>query len=213
MYIPSFFAETDEENLLAFMREFNFATLVSAENDFPTATHLPFIIEKRREDGKIILSAHLAKANLQWKQFENKEVLAIFQEPHAYISPLLYGEKNNVPTWNYVAVHAYGKVKVFQTAEENLAFLAKMVEAFDPNYFATDWLEISDEYKINLARGVVAFEIEVTDLQGKKKLNQNKPGKSARNVIEAFEKSDSSENEKLIARYMKEVHQQQEKPD
>lgn len=205
MYIPKYFAETDEENLLAFMREFNFATVVTAENDFPTATHLPFIIEKRA-GGKIILAAHLAKANSHWKQFENKEVLVIFQEPHAYISPLLYGEKNNVPTWNYVAVHAYGKAETFKTAEENLAFLTKMVEAFDPNYFQTDWQELSDEYKINLARCVVAFEIEVTDLQGKKKLNQNKPGKSAENVIEAFEKSDR-ENEKLIARYMKEVHQ------
>ncbi|HLM00384.1 MAG TPA: FMN-binding negative transcriptional regulator [Pyrinomonadaceae bacterium] len=208
MYIPSFFAETDEENLLAFMREFNFAALVTAENDLPAATHLPFIVEKRDGD-KIVLSAHLAKANLQWKQFENKQALVIFQQPHAYVSPLLYGEKNNVPTWNYVAVHAYGKVEAFKTAEENLAFLAKMVEAFDPDYFQTDWQEIYDDYKINLARGVVAFEIEVTDLQGKKKLNQNKPGKTAENVIEAFEKSDR-ENEKLIAKYMKEVHRRQD---
>jgi transcriptional regulator len=204
MYIPKFFAETDEENLLAFMREYNFAALVTAENDFPTATHLPFIIEKRGE--KIVLLAHMAKANLQWRQFENKEALVIFHEPHAYVSPLLYGEKNNVPTWNYVAVHAYGKVETCKTAEENLIFLAKMVEAFDPDYFQTDWQEISADYKINLARGVVAFEIEVTDLQGKKKLNQNKPGKPAQNIIEAFEKS-ARENEKLIANYMKEVHQ------
>lgn len=204
MYIPKFFVEEDEEKILAFMSEYNFATLVTAENDFPTATHLPFIIEKRGE--KIILLAHLAKANLHWKQFD-KEILVIFQEPHAYVSPLLYGEKNNVPTWNYVAVHAYGKAKLFETAEDNLAFLAKMVEAFDPNYFQTDWQEISQDYKIKLAAGVVAFEIEVTDLQGKKKLNQNKPGKSAENVIRTFEKSDN-ENEKLIAEYMKEVHRE-----
>lgn len=204
MYIPKFFVEEDEEKILAFMREYNFATLVTAENDFPTATHLPFIIEKRGE--KIILLAHLAKANLHWKQFD-KEILVIFHEPHAYVSPLLYGEKNNVPTWNYVAVHAYGKAELFETAEDNLAFLAKMVEAFDPNYFQSDWQEISDDYKIKLAAGVVAFEIEVTDLQGKKKLNQNKPGKSAENVIKAFEKSDN-ENEKLIAEYMKEVHRE-----
>lgn len=204
MYIPKFFAETDEEKLLAFMREFNFATLVTAENDFPVAAHLPFIIEKREE--KVVLLAHMAKANLQWRQFIDRDILVIFQEPHAYVSPLLYGEKNNVPTWNYVAVHAYGKAKLLETAEENLLFLAKMVEAFDPHYFETGWREISDEYKINLARGVVAFEIEVDDLQGKKKLNQNKPGESARNVIAAFEKSDR-ENEKLIASYMKEVHQ------
>jgi transcriptional regulator len=202
MYIPKYFAETDEENLLAFMREFNFAALVTAENDFPTATHLPFIIEKR--DEKIILSAHIAKANSHWKQLETKDALVIFHEPHAYVSPLLYGEMPNVPTWNYVAVHAYGRARIF-AGEENLALLEKQIAAFDPQYFQTDWREIPETYKTNLARGVVAFEIEVADLQGKKKLNQNKPGRSAENVIEAFEKS-ANANERQIARLMKEAH-------
>ncbi len=202
MYIPKFFLEENEEKILAFMGEFNFATVVTSQQDFPTATHLPFIIEKRGD--KIILSAHLAKANLHWKQFENSDTLVIFQEPHAYISPLLYGETPNVPTWNYVAVHAYGQAKIFDESE-NLALLEKQVEAFDEKYFQTDWRKISDDYKINLAKSVVAFEIEVKDLQAKKKLNQNKPGQSAENVIEAFEKS-GRDNEKLIAEYMKEVH-------
>lgn len=185
------------------MREFNFATLVTAENDLPFATHLPFIIEKRGE--KIFLLAHLAKANPHWQQFENKEVLVIFQEPHAYISPMLYEKVENVPTWNYIAVHAYGQAKIVN-AENNLELLEKQVEAFDKKYFETNWQEISDEYKKNLAKGVVAFEIEVTDLQGKKKLNQNKTGKDAENVIKTLEKSDD-ENERIIAEYMKEVHE------
>ena len=201
MYIPKFFLEEDEQKILDFMREFNFATLVTAENDVPTATHLPFIIEKRGD--KIILLAHLAKTNTHWKQF-CKEILVIFQEPHAYISPLLYGDAPNVPTWNYVAVHAYGCAKIYDE-QENLALLEKQVAAFDDKYFQTDWQSISAGYKTNLAKGVVAFEIEVTDLQAKKKLNQNKPGRAAANVIEAFEKSDR-ENEKVIAEYMKEVH-------
>src|SRR6185295_5882159 len=113
MYIPKHFVEDNEENLLAFMREFNFAALVTSENDFPAATHIPFIIEKR--NGKIILSAHLAKANLHWKQFADRNILVIFQEPHAYVSPSLYTEILNVPTWNYVAVHAYGKATIFET--------------------------------------------------------------------------------------------------
>lgn len=203
MYIPKYFIETDEAKLIEFMREFNFATLITAKNDVPFATHLPFIIETR--DDKIYLQAHLAKANPHWQQFENKEVLVIFAEPHAYISPMLYEKPENVPTWNYIAVHAYGRIKTFEQAE-NLALLEKQVEAFDKTYFETSWQQISDEYKTNLAKGVVAFEIEVTDLQGKKKLNQNKTGKDAENVIEALEKSDN-DNEKLIAKYMKEVHQ------
>ena len=202
MYIPKFFEETDQKKLLAFMREFNFATLITSENNYPTATHLPFIIEKCEE--KIYLLAHLARANLHWQQFENNGILVIFQAPHAYISPMLYEKLENVPTWNYIAVHAYGRAKLFPPVE-NLALLEKQVEAFDPKYFQTDWQKISDDYKINLAKGVVAFEIEVTDLQGKKKLNQNKTGKDAQNVIEKFEKSDN-ENDRLIAKYMKEVH-------
>ena len=201
MYIPKFFLEDDEEKILAFMREYNFAALVTAENDFPAATHLPFIIEKRAE--KIILSAHMAKANAHWKQL-GRQILVIFQEPHAYISPLLYGETPNVPTWNYVAVHAYGHAKIFDETE-NLALLEKQIAVFDEKYFQTDWQEISVDYKKNLAKGVVAFEIEVADLQAKKKLNQNKTGQTAENVIAAFEKSDR-ENERLIAEYMKEVH-------
>ena len=206
MYIPNFFAETDEESLLAFMREFNFATLVSAENDFPTATHLPFIIERREE--KLILSAHMAKANLQWKQLENKNVLVIFQEPHAYISPLLYAEKLNVPTWNYVAVHAYGKANIFEMAEENLALLEKMIAEFDGEYLRTNWREISDEYKLSRAKAIVAFEIEITDLQGKKKLNQTKGKEDNERVIAALEKSDN-QNERQIARFMKEIYDSQ----
>jgi transcriptional regulator len=203
MYIPSVFAENDEERLIEFMRDYNFATLVTSEKEVPFATHLPFLIEKR--DSKIYLQAHFAKANPHWQNIENKQVLVIFTEPHAYISPMLYEEKQNVPTWNYIAVHAYGRAKTFPPVE-NLLLLEKQVELFDKTYFETNWQEISVEYKTNLAKGVTAFEIEVTDLQGKKKLNQSKPGKDAQNVIEAFEKSDS-ENENLIAKYMKEIHQ------
>lgn len=201
MYKPKFFVENDPEDLLAFMRRYNFATLVTAENDRPEASHLPFIIEKRR--GKFILLAHMAKANPQWRQFSEKEVLVIFSGPHAYVSPLLYKDKQNVPTWNYVAVHAYGKVKTFGP-EENLTLLEKQLETFDPEYFNGIWTEIDGDHKTSLSKGIVAFEIEVTDLQGKKKLNQNKPGEDAHRVIEAFEKGSSGEQE--IARYMKEVH-------
>ena len=203
MYIPKHFVEDNEENLLAFMSEFNFAALVTSENDFPVATHLPFIIEKR--NGKIILSAHLAKANPQWKQFPDRNILVIFQEPHAYVSPSLYMEKLNVPTWNYVAVHAYGKATIFETVAENLRLLEKMIAEFDANYFENGWREIPDEYKISRAKAIVAFEIEVVDLQGKKKLNQNKDIEDARNVIKAFEKSENA-NERQISRFMKEIY-------
>lgn len=201
MYTPKFFEETDTAKLIAFMREYNFAVLVTVESDRPEGSHLPFIIEERGD--RIFLLAHMAKANHQWKQFSDKDVLVIFSEPHAYVSPLLYKEKQNVPTWNYVAIHAYGKVSIID-AEENLSLLEKQIEIFDPAYFNGNWQEIDADYKTNLAKGIVAFEIEVKGLQGKKKLNQNKPGEDAHRVIEAFEKGSADEQE--IARFMKEVH-------
>lgn len=200
MYTPKFFEEKDTAELLAFMREYNFAVLVTNEDHHIEASHLPFIIEQREND--LILSAHMARANHQWKQFDETGVLVIFSGPHAYISPLLYKEKQNVPTWNYVAVHAYGKVKIL---EDNLALLEKQLEAYDTAYFNGNWKEIPAEYKTNLAKGIVAFEITVNDLQGKKKLNQNKPGEDAHRVIEALEKGSASERE--IAAFMKAAHE------
>ncbi len=132
--------------------------------------------------------------------------MIIFQEPHAYVSPSLYQDLLNVPTWNYVTVHAYGKAKIFKTVEENLALLEKMIAAFDEKYFKNQWSEIPVDYKIRQAKGIVAFEIEVDDLQAKKKLNQNKDLQDAENVIEAFEKSDNT-NELQIARFMKEIYE------
>ena len=111
MYSPNHYKTEDRAFLLEFMRRYNFATLVTAKNEMPFATHLPFIIEETGEN--LILSSHLARANPQWKDFDGAEVLVVFAEPHAYISPMWYAEKLSVPTWNYVAVHAYGKVKMF----------------------------------------------------------------------------------------------------
>ena len=90
------------------MQAYNFAIVVSVKEDIPIATHLPFVIEER--ENEIVLISHMSKANEQWKTISDKDVLVIFSEPHAYISPSLYEQQQNVPTWNYVAVHAYGKM-------------------------------------------------------------------------------------------------------
>ena len=201
MYTPKFFEETDTTNLLEFMREYNFAVLVTSAENGIEATHLPFVIETRGD--KIVLIAHMARANEQWHGFSEKDVLVIFSGPHAYVSPLHYKEKINVPTWNYVAVHAYGRVQILPV-EENVPTIGKLIAVSDTAYLEGNWREIPEEYKTNLAKGVVAFEIEVTDLQGKKKLNQNKPGEDALRVIAAFE--NGSVNEREIASFMKDVH-------
>lgn len=187
MYIPPYFAETNPQQLLAFMQEFPFALLVSAQNNIPTATHLPFVAELRGET--IVLLSHLAKNNPQHRQFApDAEALVVFQEPHAYVSPRHYEKLQNVPTWNYVAVHAYGTVHTVSAAPDALALIEKMLHHFEPAYLQ-QWSNLPDAYKNGLLNGIVAFEITVTRLEGKKKLSQNKTEKERQNIIAAFTES------------------------
>ncbi len=204
MYTPKFFAANEREECIRFMKAFNFATLVTASNARPTATHLPFIIETRGD--QTVLVAHMARANSQWRELADGTALVIFSGPHAYVTPRLYGEPQNFPTWNYAAVHAYGRAVTIESPEENLALITKMVEAFDPDYYAGNWRTIDEEYKLSRAGSVVGFEIVVDELQGKKKLNQNKSADDAHRVIDAFSAGDA--NERQIADLMKEIYDQ-----
>src|SRR5262245_25072902 len=103
MYIPKSFAETDGATLYPFIRDNNFAALVTEHEGQLIASHLPFLIDSERG----VLRAHLARANDQWQAFDGREALVIFQGPHAYVSPSWYEVQPSVPTWNYTAVHVY----------------------------------------------------------------------------------------------------------
>ncbi|MCW3085647.1 MAG: FMN-binding negative transcriptional regulator [Bacteroidetes bacterium] len=199
MYIPSYYQEKDEAQLLGFMTAHNFANLISSSNNSPTATHLPFVIEKRGD--KVFLVSHMAKANLQWQLFPEAELLIIFQGPHAYISPTHYEKKQNVPTWNYIAVHAYGKAKIIDKQEDVLNLMERTIHNFEKEFYE-QWKQLSPEYVNGMLKAIVAFEIEVTKLEGKFKLSQNKTKHEQQNIINTFEKSDDS-IQKEIAEEMK----------
>src|SRR6185503_6830 len=96
---------TDRQEIISFMQRYSFAAIVTTIDEAPYATHLPFLVKE--ENNKVILQAHFAKANPQWKEITAKTSLVIFTEPHAYISPSNYETEKVVPTWNYIAVHAY----------------------------------------------------------------------------------------------------------
>ncbi|WP_207435583.1 FMN-binding negative transcriptional regulator [Sabulibacter ruber] len=189
MYIPAHYHQKDQEKLLAFMREYSFATLVSVQENRPFGTHLPFVTEER--DGKIFLLSHMARANSQWKEAQTQQVLVIFQEPHAYISPSHYNKLQNVPTWNYTAVHAYGHLTLVEPLNQAQALLEKMIDAYEPAYKA-QWHQLPDAFKTGLTRGIVAFEIEVTELQGKEKLSQNKALEERQRIAEYLKAQEDS---------------------
>lgn len=201
MYIPSQYKIEQESEMVEFMQKFSFATLISSLNDTPIATHLPFLVTQNI-DNQIILTSHFAKANPQWKKIQDTTpVLTIFSEPHAYISPQHYEKQLNVPTWNYMAVHAYGYVQLIEEEQKTMQILEQTIEFYEMNY-KKQWNDLPQNYKIGLAKGVVAFEIKISELQGKKKLSQNKTLQEQKNIIESLFKSDFT-NENLIAEYMK----------
>jgi transcriptional regulator len=198
MYIPSFNKFDNEQEAISFIQRYSFATIVTSVNDVPVATHLPFLVEQR--DDKIILLSHFAKANPQAAQIVDKSVLVIFTEPHAYISPSNYEKETNVPTWNYLAVHAYGKATLLAEGQKTADLLAQTISTFEADYLK-QWNGLPDGYKQKMMKGIVAFEIVVDDLQAKKKLSQNRSAHEQENIINTLSKSkETTENE--IAKYM-----------
>src|ERR1700761_6434357 len=125
MYIPKLNLITDRQEALSFMQRYSFATIVTVNDGVPTATHLPFVVTKR--ENKIVLTSHFAKANPQSADIMNGKPLVIFAEPHAYISPKHYEQRASVPTWNYIAIHAYGKAALIDTPEEKAILLEQTI--------------------------------------------------------------------------------------
>src|SRR5258708_7170285 len=127
MYIPSAFAETDLATLHDFIQAHSFALLASHHDGQPLASHLPLLLD-RATGVQGTLRGHMARANPQWRQADGTEVLAVFLGPHAYVSPTWYEADDVVPTWNYVAVHAYGTLRLIDDREALLAIVGEMVE-------------------------------------------------------------------------------------
>ena len=191
MYIPKSNLETDLPTLHQFMRDYNFAILVSQHKGQLTATHLPFLLDTERGEFGT-LRAHLARANPQWKQFaDGPEVMTIFQGPHAYISPSWYETHPSVPTWNYAAVHAYGVPKIVDDAAQLYAILEALVDNHEsPRDPRWDMNLLPEDYLDKMMQSIVGFEIEITRLEGKYKLSQNRSDTDQQNVIEHLEESD-----------------------
>lgn len=194
MYLPAHFKVEDSAELLSFMHGNGFATLVTAPDGVPFATHLPVLVQVRGQE--VFLRSHLARANRQWQHFGEKEVLVIFQGPHALVHPDWYDSRPNVPTWNYTAVHAYGQARVVE-GEETREIAYGLVRKYAP-----DMAAIPEDYERRQLGAVVTFEVRVTRLEGKYKLSQNKSEQDRLNVAQHLEAS-PHEDERDTAEFMK----------
>jgi len=201
VYIPKINAITDRGEIIAFMQQYSFATIITATDNVPVATHLPFVV--REQDDTVILTSHFAKANDHWKAIAGNSILVIFSEPHAYISPANYEHILSVPTWNYISVHAYGTGQLVTETEATFNILESTINNYEAAY-REQWDSLPQEYKLKMLNGIVAFEITVTDLQAKKKLSQNRTTTEKQNIIATLSKSNDT-NDQLIADYMRKI--------
>ncbi|HEV2469605.1 MAG TPA: FMN-binding negative transcriptional regulator [Candidatus Sulfotelmatobacter sp.] len=184
MYIPDHFRVRDHETAVGFMRANPFAILISDNAEAPFATHVPVVI--REEEGQMRIRGHVAKANPHWQYLqERRQCLMIFHGPHAYISPTNYAARENVPTWNYGAVHVYGEARVFSEPEELLNVLHDLIPTVEAAY-AEQWDSLSEAYRSRMLGHIVGFEIAVTKIEAKFKLSQNRTKQEQQKVIESL---------------------------
>ena len=184
MYVPASFAETDTTALHAFMRRNSFAVLTTHGEEGLAASHLPLLLDAEvGTRGR--LYGHMARANPQWRQAES-DALAVFSGPHAYVSPTWYQEEATVPTWNYVAVHAYGRLRIVDDEDAVLEILRRSVATYEAAMPVPWTFDAASSYVRSQLKAIVGFHIEIERLEGKWKLNQNHPEHRRRRVAEAL---------------------------
>ena len=200
MYVPAAFAETDLTKLHDFIEQNSFGLLASQVDGLPFASHLPFLLE-RAVGLHGALVGHMARANPQWRDMDGQTALAIFSGPHAYISPTWYEAEQVVPTWNYTAVHAYGRIRITEDHGDLLEIVRKSVaiyERFMPQPWTFDGASVFME---RMLAQIVGFRIEIERIEGKWKLNQNHPVERRRRVVQALRRR-GDENAQAVAALM-----------
>lgn len=182
MFSPKYFQVKDEQEVIAFMKEYSFVTVVTMNKGEPLATHIPVQVEKEGEN--YFISGHLAYGNPQWRNFqEDERVLVIFQGPHAYVSSSWYGQEG-VPTWNYQAVHVYGQ-SLIMGEEELKDNLAKQIAKYEGHRESpVVWEDLSPQLVAQQLKGIVGFKIKVEDIQATYKLSQNRNDSDYHQVVE-----------------------------
>jgi transcriptional regulator len=156
----------------------------------PFATHLPVFVSAT--DERVVLRGHVAKANPHWRYVEQQpQCLTIFHGPHAYVSASNYITRENVPTWNYGAVHVYGTARTFASPDELQGVLHQLIGTFEPAY-AEQWAGLSESYRERMLSHIVGIEIAVTKIEAKFKLSQNRTKEEQANVIASLEKAEDT---------------------
>jgi transcriptional regulator len=217
MYTPKFNAVQDPDPakvraiLIEAMRAYSFAILIGpGAHGETTATHLPLVVHDEGPHG--LLEGHFALANPHWKSLANPETnpetLVVFPGPHSYVTPTLYSSEKSVPTWNYIAIHATGPLELIEdnpddpagNHERKDALLQNLIAVHEPAY-AAQWNSLPIAFRISMTAGIVGFRIPITKIEGKFKVNQNRPEEDRKSVYAAH--SAGTPDQQSLAQWMR----------
>ena len=202
MYTPKFNQVSDRAVLLEAMRENSFAILFGplGASDTPPAhfaTHLPLVVKDEGEHG--LIEGHFAAANRHWQALAGRETLVVFPGAHSYVSPSLYTESLSVPTWNYIAIHAYGTLSLIEDDPGKEALLKGLISQNEPGYLDR-WQSMPDGFRRTMLAGIMGFRIPIERIEGKFKVSQNRAAEERRNVFAAH--MAGTPDQQILARWM-----------
>jgi transcriptional regulator len=198
MYLPQQFNSKNNSDAIDLMRQHPFASLISVDEEgFPFVSHIPLHLEVR--DAGLVLWGHVAKPNPHWRYLlERPQALVTFLGPHAYLSPRVYPDLTRVPTWNYLVVHCKVSARLVEDPVEKDTLLKKLIGEHEPAY-AAQWRSLGEDYQQKMLTGIVGFELTVSEVQCKLKLNQHRP--EATETTKALY-ARGGENEQSLVRWM-----------
>jgi transcriptional regulator len=188
----------DRDEILDFIHHNSFAILITNNNFKLNATHIPILL-KSDEGENGYLYGHIAKANRQLDDIDS-EVLVVFSGAHKYISPTWYETDQTVPTWSYLSVHVYGKIEILEDREGKIEIVKDAVKYFEESNSNYKVEDLNEKYFEGLIKGITAFKIEITEIQGKKKISQNHPEERQKRVISELEKFSDEDSADIVRR-------------
>jgi transcriptional regulator len=194
LYTPKFNQLNDRATLLEAMQRYSFAILFGG-NDLDgaaAATHLPLMVKDEGEYG--LIEGHFARANKHWQALAGRETLVVFPGPHSYVSPANYVEELSVPTWNYIAVHAYGTLALVEDDAGKETLVEGLIAIHEPRY-AEQWRGMAEGYRRTMLAGIIGFRIPIERIEGKFKLSQNRKEQERENVRATQAAGSSDERE------------------
>lgn len=204
MYTQRSFRVDDQELLLAFIRRYSFATLISHADDETHISHVPVLVETAEDT--LVLTGHLASANPHVQQINGRKATAIFHGPDSYISPSWYADSGEVPTWNYAVVHAVGLATTFTNATDLSPLVDRMTAVYEARYEGGWDGQLPYGYRSSQLKHITGFRLEVEGLTGKFKLGQNRSAEDQDRMLAHLEAADS-EDSRALASFIRELRQ------